>query len=225
MTGLSGSDWVLISLSLKVALLATLMLAPVGVIAGALLARYRGRWRWVFETVVNLPLVLPPVVLGFVLLMLFRRDGLLGGWLYDALGLKVVLGMAGAVLAAMVVSFPLLVQSVRIAVEGVDPRLEEAARTLGAGRLRILLTITFPLAWRGIAAGLMLAFTRSLGEFGATLVVAGNIAGKTRTLPLGIFTHLTAGRDAAAWRLAAVAVVLAAGAMLISHWLLRRQTS
>jgi molybdate transport system permease protein len=197
--------------------------APIAFIIAYALARGTFRGKWLVELIVNLPLVLPPVVTGYLLLVLFGRRGWIGSAL-ETIGIEIAFTWLGASLAAAVVSFPLLARSIRLALEGVDPRLELAARSLGASRLRSILTISLPLARRGVVAGCVLAFARSLSEFGATLMVAGNIEGKTRTIPLAIYsiTNRPGGLEAS-WRLVTISIVLAAGALIVSEYLQRRQ--
>jgi len=222
---LSAEEWSALRLSLKVALLAPTLTLPLAVLLGYVLARYRFPGKWVAETAINLPLVLPPVVTGYVLLVCFSPRGPLGRMLDEHLGIQVVFNWWGAVLAAAVVSFPLSVQAIRLAFRGVDPRLEQAARSLGAGPLASFFTVTLPLAHRGLIVGWLLAFARSLGEFGATLMVAGNIEGLTRTLPLAIYSlaNLPDGIEQC-WRLVVLSVLLACGALAAGGLLERRAT-
>ena len=211
-------------LSFKVASCAALLCLPSAVAVGYRLARSHGRGKWLVETLVNLPLVLPPVVVGYLLLAFFSPRGPVGSFLLAWFGVKVVFNWWGAVLASAVVSFPLMVRAIRLTFQGIDPRLETAARSLGAGPLRSFLTVSLPLARRGLIGGAVLGFARSLGEFGATIMVAGNIEGQTRTLPLAIYT-MTSQPDgmARSWRLAGLAIVLACGALGVSEWLERRR--
>ncbi|MBI4601134.1 MAG: molybdate ABC transporter permease subunit [Planctomycetes bacterium] len=209
-------------LSLVVASVAVLGSLPFGVGLGWVLARKDFRGKGLVETLVHLPLVLPPVVTGYVLLVLFGRRGWIGPYLEDWLGLRLVFDWKGAALASAVMAFPLLVRAVRLGFAAVDPRLEEAARTLGAGRLDAFATVTLPLAWGGVAAGCVLAFARSLGEFGATLMIAGSIPGETRTMPLQIYSMLESpegGAGAGAGRLVALAVVVSVAAVAAGAWL------
>lgn len=221
---MTTGEWNATWLSLKVAAWAVLISLPLAIPVSYRLARGWPRAGWLVETVVNLPLVLPPVVTGFLLLALLGRGGIIGEPLERWFGLRLVFTWQAAVLAAAVVSFPLMVRAMRIAFEGIDPRLEAAARTLGAGRLDAFFTVTLPLAMRGVIAGCVLAFARSLGEFGATIMVAGNIEGETRTIPLAIYSlsHRPGGIEQT-WRLVAVAVALACGALLISEALERKR--
>jgi molybdate transport system permease protein len=177
----------------------------------------------VVETLVALPLVVPPVATGLILLELFGRRGVLGSFLEKNLGLEIVFTWRAVVIAIGVMSFPLLVRTSRVAFEGVNPRLEEIARTLGAGEARIFFTIALPLAARGIIAGTMLAFARALGEFGATVMVAGNIPGRTSTIALSIYEYVQLGEDSAALKLLAFSVLMAFGAVWISEFVIRRR--
>jgi molybdate transport system permease protein len=204
---------------------ATLAGLPPALAVGYWLARGRFRGKWLIEVVANLPLVLPPVVTGYLMLILLAPRGPVGGVLQDWFGLKIVFTWWTAALASMVMGFPLMVRAIRLAFEAVDPRLEMAARTLGAGRAVVFLTISLPLARRGVVAGSVLAFARSLGEFGATIMVAGNIEGQTRTIPLAVYTlsNQPGGMDQA-WRLVLLSVLLSCGALAISELLERRRS-
>lgn len=186
--------WVPLALSLKVAGCATVLNAVLGVAAAFALARWRSRARDVVDALLTLPLVLPPTVLGYYLLVLVGRRGVLGAWL-DRLGIELVFTWQGAVLASTIVAFPLVLKSARAAFEGVDHQLENAARVLGVSEAGIFFRVTLPLAMRGIAAGVLLAFARALGEFGATLMVAGNLPGRTQTLSVAIYEAVQAGDD------------------------------
>ena len=166
-----------------------------------------------------LPLVMPPVATGLILLKLFSRRSPVGGWLYER-GIEIVFDWKGVLIAMAVMSFPLFVRSVRTSLSEVNPRLEQIAATLGASGLRIFFAVTIPLAWRGIVAGSLLAFSRALGEFGATILVAGNIPGRTQTLSLAIFNFVQLGRDEQAYTLLFITVVLAFAAVWISEWLI-----
>lgn len=212
---------VALALSAKVALVATLAILPFGVALGWLLARREVPGKAVIETLAALPLVLPPTAVGYLLLRLLARDGPLGG---RTLGfdLDLLFTWKGAVLAAAVMSFPLVVRTARVAFEEVDPRLEAMARTLGLGPWRAFFEVTLPLARRGLAAAAVIGFTRALGEFGATVIVAGNIPGKTQTLALAIFSDLQIGRDAEAMTLVGITVVLAFVALWTVEILTRR---
>jgi molybdate transport system permease protein len=222
-TLLTAEEWSALWLSFKVASCAAAIGLPFAVGIGHALARGRFRGKWLAEVVVNLPLVLPPVVVGYLLLVCFSPRGPVGSLLWDWFGVKIVFNWWGAVVASVVVSFPLMVRAIRLSFQAIDPRLELAARSLGAGRYRAFFTVTLPLARRGVIAGCVLAFARSLGEFGATIMVAGNIAGQTRTIPLAIYTLTNQpGGAEQSWRLVGLAVLLACGALAASEWLERR---
>ena len=205
------------------AALGTLVIFPFGLAAALGLARYQGPGKGILETLLALPLVLPPTAIGLLLLELLGRRGPVGAWLF-AHGIEVVFTWKAVLLATAVMSFPLLVRSARTAFEEVDPRLVGLARTLGCGPLRAFFRVTLPLAWRGVLAGTVLAFSRALGEFGATVMVAGNIPGKTQTLALAIFHDNQIGRDDRAMVLAGVTVVLAFAALWTTEWITRRRT-
>jgi molybdate transport system permease protein len=225
MPSLTVEEWLALRLSFQVSLCAVLVSLPPAIAMGYLLARWQSGHKWLLEVLVNLPLVLPPVVTGYLLLVCFAPRGPLGGMLESWFGVRLVLTWLGAAVAAAVVSFPLMVRAMRVAFQAVDPRLEMAARSLGAGRFDAFLSVTLPLARNGVLAGCVLAFGRSLGEFGATIMVAGNIIGETQTIPLAIFSAANRGGDAEVWRLVAISILLAAAALLASEWLERRQTS
>jgi molybdate transport system permease protein len=199
-----------------------LNLAP-GVALAWLLSRRGWRGRTAVETLVSLPLVLPPTAVGLALLMLFGRSGPVGGPLFRVLGLEVAFTWRGVVLASAIMSFPLLVRSARSAFEEVDPRLPAVARTLGRGPWSAFFAVELPLAWRGILGGTVLSFARALGEFGATILVAGNIPGRTQTLALAMFQAVQVGRDRDALELAGVAALLAAAALGIAEVVARRR--
>ncbi|WP_228558199.1 molybdate ABC transporter permease subunit [Myxococcus sp. AB056] len=210
------------SFTLWVATLATLLILPPGLAVAYALARWEGPGKGVVETVLTLPLVLPPTAVGLVLLELLGRNGPLGRVL-DAWGMEVVFTPKAVVLASAVMAFPLLVRSARSGFEEVDPRLVAVARTLGDSRTRAFFRVTLPLAWRGVLVGALLAFSRALGEFGATVLVAGNIPGRTQTLSLAIFQRTQLGRDAEALRLAGVAALLAFVAVFATEAVTRRR--
>ena len=223
---LHPTEWMALRLSLQVALVAAVCSLPWATALAYLLARRRFPGKWFLEVLVDLPLVMPPVVTGYLLLVAFNPHGALGHWLEAWLGLRIAFHWLGAALASAVVSFPLMVRAVRLAFEGVDPRLEMAARSLGASRLGTFFTIALPLARRGLFAGFMLAFARSLGEFGATIMVAGNTEGQTQTIPLAIYTLAgTPGGMAATWRLVGLSILLSCAALAICAWLQRRRSS
>lgn len=210
--------------TLGVALLSTLLILPPGVALGWLLARRRWPGKVVVETLVALPLVIPPVATGLVLLKLFGRRGPLGVLVQNVFGVEIIFTWKAVVIATAVMSFPLLVRSARVAFEEVPQRLEGVARTLGAGPWRVFFSISLPLAKRGLLAGSVLAFARALGEFGATVMIAGMIPGETITLALGIYHEVQLGNDSAALGLLGVSVALAFGAVALSEWLLRRKS-
>lgn len=220
---LTPEEWQAVWLSAKVAAFATLLCLPLGIALSWLMARREFFGKALLETLIQLPMVLPPVVPGYLLLMLLGTRGPLGGWLQQHLGIVFAFDWKGAVLASAVIAFPLMVQPVRLAFRMIDTRLEQAATTLGATPLRSFFTITLPLALPGIVIGAVLCFSRSLGEFGATMAFVGNIPGQTRTLPLAIYSysHLPDG-EAAAARLVLLSIALAVCALLASHWIGRR---
>jgi len=220
---LTHEEWAIVALSLKVSTAAVLLTLPVAYLLAWLLARRRFPGRILLDALVHLPLVLPPVVTGWLLLLLFGRNGPLGSWLEAQFGLTLVFRWTGAALAAAVMALPLMVRAMRLSIEAVDRRLVDAARTLGARPWRAFVTITLPLSAPGIAAGAMLGFARSLGEFGATITFASNIAGQTRTLPLAIYSGLQLpGGEALVTRLSVISVVLSVAALVISELLVRR---
>jgi molybdate transport system permease protein len=187
--------WPALALSLKVAGCATLIDLLLGVAAGFLLARRRFPGRELLDTLLTLPMVMPPTVLGYYLLVLIGRHGWLGAWLQDRFGINLIFTWQGAVLAAAIVIFPLVFKPARAAFEAVDGQLEQAARVLGVSEAALFFRVTLPLAWRGILAGLLLGFARALGEFGATLMVAGSIPGRTQTLSIAVYEAVQAGQD------------------------------
>ncbi len=220
---MSGADWQLVSFSLRMALASLLLVLPCGLALAWWLARKNWHGKAVVETLVSLPLVLPPVVTGLVLLQIFGRRGLIGSWLHSTFNCDVVFTWRAVALALAAMSLPLLVRAARTAFEEVDVKFEQLARTLGAGEWRVFFTVTLPLARRGVLAGTLLAFARALGEFGATIMVAGNIPGRTTTLPVAIYAAVQNGEDAHAWTLAGVSAVIAFAAVFASEKLLRRR--
>ncbi len=213
----------IVLLSLKVAFWGVATSLPFAVATAFVLARKRFWGKTFFDAVVHLPLVLPPVVVGFALLVLFGRQGPIGK-LLDPLGIVFAFRWTGAALAAAVMGFPLMVRAIRLAIDAVDMRLETAARTLGAGAWRVFFTVTLPLAWPGLVTGALLGFARALGEFGATITFVSNIPGETQTLPLAIYTFTQSpGQDAQALHLCIVSVALSLGALAFSEWLVRRE--
>ena len=222
---LTVQEWHALRLSFQVAVCAALIGLPFAVAIGYYLARTSVKGKWLVEVFVNLPLVLPPVVVGYLLLVCFSPRGPVGSLLLSWFGVKVVFTWWGAVLASVVVSFPLMVRAIRLAFQGTDSRLEMAARSLGAGAMTSFLTVSLPLARRGVIAGCVLGFARSLGEFGATIMVAGNIEGQTRTIPLAIYTFTNQpGGMEQSWRLVGLSILLACGALAASEWLERRRS-
>ena len=212
-----------LELSLRVAVVSVLASLPFGLAAAWLLARCRFPGKSLLDGLIHLPLVLPPVVVGYALLVLFGRRGAVGAWLYDSLGITLAFDWKGAALASAVMAFPLMVRAIRLSLEAVDRRLEAAARTLGAGPLRVFFTVTIPLTAPGILTGAILAFARSVGEFGATITFVSNIPEVTQTLPLALYSLIQQpGGEAAAARLTVIAVVVALLALLASEILARR---
>ena len=192
------SAWIPLALSLKVAGWSTAINLVLGVAVGLLLARRRFIGREFLDAVLTLPMVLPPTVLGYYLLVLIGKRGPIGAWLYDSFGINLIFTGQGAVIAATLVAFPLVLKAARAAFEGVDPQLEKAARVLGLNEWSVFFRVTLPMAWRGILAGVLLAFARALGEFGATLMVAGSIPGRTQTLSVAVYEAVQAGQDSVA---------------------------
>jgi len=216
----SADTWQVTLFSIAVGLASTLLILPFGITLAWLFARKEWPLKSLFETIVLLPLVMPPVSTGLILLKIFGRRSPLGQWLYQ-MGFEIVFNWKGVLIAMAVMSFPLLVRSVRISFAEVNPRLEQIAATLGASPLRIFFVITVPLAYKGIVAGALLAFSRALGEFGATILLAGNIPGRTQTLSLAIYNFVQLGKDADAYVLLAITVALAFSFVWVSEWLLR----
>ena len=214
-------EYSVLFLSLRVALVGTLLGLPVGLAVAWALAKTSMRGKVLLDTLVSFPLVLPPVVTGYALLLLLGRNGPLAG-LQRSLDVELLFTWFAAAMAAGLVALPLMVRSMEVAMAGVDSRIEMAARTLGASRWKVFTGVTVPLAFRGIAAGTLLAFARGLGEFGATIIVAGNIPGSTQTLPLAIYTNLQTGNDDAAVRFIVFSLVLALAALLVHRWLIKK---
>ncbi|ATD68416.1 molybdate ABC transporter permease subunit [Luteimonas chenhongjianii] len=213
-----------IRLSLKVATAAALCSLPFGIATAWLLARRRFFGSSLLDALVHLPLVLPPVVVGYALLVMLGGNGVIGHWLEDTLGVSVAFRWTGAALASAIMGFPLMVRAIRLSIENVDRRLEQAAATLGASPWRVFRTITLPLAWPGVVAGAVLAFAKALGEFGATITFVSNIPGETQTISSAIYSLMQVpGGEAGIWRLAAVSVAISLAALLASEWLVRRQ--
>jgi molybdate transport system permease protein len=219
---LTAEDLSILLLTLRVALVSTIVILPVGVLAAWLLARRDFPGRQVVETLLSLPLVLPPTAVGLLLLQLLRRAGPLGK-IFDAAGIEVLFTWKAVAIATAVMSFPLLVRPARAAFEEIDPRLIGMARSLGRRPAAVFTSVILPLAWRGIAVGTLLAFSRALGEFGATIIVAGNIPGRTQTLALAIFHRTQIGQDSAALRLVGLTVLVAFAAIWVTEWIERRR--
>ncbi|MFN3261341.1 MAG: molybdate ABC transporter permease subunit [Pikeienuella sp.] len=219
---LSPTEWQALSLSLRVSFWATAFSLPLGVLTAYALARWRFPGRQALNGLVHLPLILPPVVTGYLLLLAFGRRGAVGQFLDEWFGIVLAFRWTGAALAAGVMAFPLMVRAIRLAIEAVDPKLEQAAGTLGASRAWVFATVTLPLILPGIIAGAILAFAKAMGEFGATITFVSNIPGQTQTLPSAIYTFLQVpgGEDEAA-RLVVVAVIVAMAALLLSEWVSR----
>ncbi len=220
---MSAEAWQITWFTVAVAATSTLAILPFGIALAWLLARRDWPGKSFVETLVALPLVMPPVATGLLLLKFLGRRSPVGGWFERTLGIEIVFTWRGVVVATAVMSFPLLVRTARVAFESVSPRLEQVARTLGAGPWRVFVTITLPLAMRGLLAGTVLAFARALGEFGATIMVAGYIPGQTATLALSIYHFVELGRDTEALRLLGIAIVIAFGAVWVSEWFLQRR--
>lgn len=217
-------ELVAIRLSLKVATAAALCSLPFGIAMAWLLARRRFVGKSLLDALVHLPLVLPPVVVGYALLVVMGGNGVVGRWLEDTWGVGVAFRWTGAALASAIMGFPLMVRAIRLSIENVDRRLEQAAATLGASPWRVFCTITLPLAWPGVIAGTVLAFAKALGEFGATITFVSNIPGETQTVSSAIYGLMQVpGGEAGIWRLAAVSVAISLAALLASEWLVRRQ--
>ena len=219
----TAEEWTAIALSLRVACVAVVASLPLGIAVALLLARGRFPGRTLLSAVVHLPLVMPPVVTGFLLLLAFGRKGPVGAFLDQHFGIVLAFRWTGAALACAVMGFPLMVRAIALSIEAIDRRLEQAASTLGAGRIAVFLTVTLPLALPGILAGTVLSFARALGEFGATITFVSNIPGETQTIPSAIYSLIqTPGGDGAALRLTAMSVAISLGALLVSEAIARR---
>jgi molybdate transport system permease protein len=218
-----SGQWGIIEFTLQVSLASSLLILPPGTALAWWLAKTRSPWKPFIETAVSLPLVIPPVATGLILLDLFGRRGPIGALIRSTFGVDIAFTWRAVLLATAAMSFPLLVRSARIGFEAVNPRLEQIAKTLGASFWRVIFTITIPLAFRGILAGFLLSFARAIGEFGATILVAGNIPGKTTTLALSIYSLVQLGKDQEAFSLVAVAVFIAFIAVFLSEQLLRKK--
>ncbi len=214
----------ILALTIRIAIVATAVNLPFALAISWLIVKRRMPGRLVMDMLVSLPLAVPPVVIGYLLLLLLGGNGPVGALLSRYLGVELVFTWFAAALAAALVSFPLMARAVMVAMGGVDEHLEQAARSLGASALRVFFTITVPLAYRGIIAGVLLGFVRAVSEFGATIVVAGNIPGRTQTLPLAIYSRVLTGDDAIAIRLVSLSVGLAVITLLLHNWLLEKST-
>ena len=223
MFDISPTEWTAILLSLRVATVATLVATPIAIAVAWLLARREFWGKALLDAVIHLPLVLPPVVTGYLLLLTFGRRGAVGAWLAEHLGLVFAFRWTGAALACGIMSFPLLVRPIRLSIEAVDRRLEQAAATLGAAPWQVFLTVTLPLALSGVLAGMVLGFAKALGEFGATITFVSNIPGETQTISSAIYSLIqTPSGDTAALRLVVISVLISAAALVASEWFSRR---
>src|SRR6266704_5621181 len=222
---LSPEEWTAVRLSVRVATVAMFASLPIGIGIAYLLARYKFPGKSILDGIVLLPLILPPVVTGYLLLLTFGRRGLVGAWLADHLGIVFAFRWTGAALACGIMSFPLLVRPIRLSIEAVDRRLEQAAGTLGAAPWRVFTTVTLPLALPGVLAGMVLGFAKAIGEFGATITFVSNIPGETQTISSAIYSLIqTPDGDTAALRLVIVSIVIAMSALIASEWFARRAT-
>ncbi|MBC2834027.1 molybdate ABC transporter permease subunit [Paragemmobacter straminiformis] len=220
---LTAEEWRAVALSLRVSFWATAVSLPLGILVAYALARWRFWGREVLNGLVHLPLILPPVVTGYLLLVTFGRRGSVGAYLDQWFGIVFAFRWTGAALAAAIMAFPLMVRAIRLAIEAVDPRLEQAASTLGAGRVWVFATVTLPLILPGILAGAILAFAKAMGEFGATITFVSNIPGQTQTLPSAIYAALQVpGGETQALRLVLVSITVAMAALLVSEWVSRK---
>lgn len=220
---LTPEEWTAIRLSLWIASVATIVAMPVGIAVAWVLARKNFWGKSLLDGIVHLPLVLPPVVTGYLLLISFGRRGVIGSFLYDYFGIVFSFRWTGAALACGIMGFPLMVRAMRLSIETIDRRLEAAASTLGAHPLRVFTSVTLPLAMPGIIAGMVLCFAKALGEFGATITFVSNIPGETQTISAAIYTYTNIpGGDAAAGRLVLIAIVLSLAALIVSEWFARR---
>jgi molybdate transport system permease protein len=223
---LSPQEWTAVALSLRIAMVSTVIALPFGIAIATLLARKSFWGKSLLDAVVHLPLVLPPVVTGYLLLITFGRKAPVGAFLADHFGIVFSFRWTGAALACGIMAFPLMVRAIRLSVEAIDRRLEDAAATLGANRIWLFLTVTLPLALPGIIAGMMLAFARALGEFGATITFVSNIPGETQTISAAIYTLTQVpGGDSAALSLVIVAIFISLAALIASEWFARRAHS
>ncbi|MDX2109448.1 MAG: molybdate ABC transporter permease subunit [Verrucomicrobiota bacterium] len=219
---MDSEAWLIIRFTLGMAALSTLLVTPIGTVTAWLLAKKRWPGKSLVETLIFLPLVIPPVATGLLLLKVFSRNGLLGGFLTKQLGLEVIFTWRAVVIAMVVMAFPLFVRTARVAFEAVPVRLEQVGRTLGASPLRVWFTITLPLARNGILAGMVMGFARALGEFGATILVAGNIPGKTTTIAVVIYNNIQLGQDEIALMYVLVSIIIAFICTWVGEYLCRR---
>jgi len=220
---LSPEEWTAVALSLRVSLWATVLALPLAIAVAWVLARKEFWGKQLLNGVVHLPLILPPVVTGYLLLLTFGRRAPVGAWLYETFGLVLAFRWTGAALAAGIMGFPLMVRAIRLAIEGVDPKLEQAASTLGASKIWVFATVTLPLILPGVIAGAILGFAKAMGEFGATITFVSNIPGATQTLPSAIYAFLQVpGGEASALRLVVISVLIAMAALILSEVLARR---
>ena len=223
MFSLSPLELEAIQLSLKVSLWAVAISLPFGVAVAWVLARCEFPGKSLFDALIHVPLVVPPVVIGYLLLVLLGRKGAIGGWLYDSFGITVAFSWQGAAVAAAVMAFPLMVRAIRLSIEAIDTRLEQAARTLGAGPIDVFFSVTLPLTGSGIVVGVILAFARALGEFGATITFVSAIPGETTTLPVALYgLAQVPGQEGSAIRLVMLSIVIAFAAMFVSEVIARR---
>jgi len=221
--GINNAEIQAIMLSVQVAVYCSLISLPIALFVGYKMARHNFYGKSVIESMIHLPLVMPPVTTGYLLLLLLGSKSSIGTWLYNAFGIKLAFSFQAAVIASVFVSFPLIVRSVRTAMEMVDTGLEEASRILGANKIKTFFKITVPLALPGIVSGTILAFARSLGEFGATITFAGNIEGETQTLPLAIYAYMQIpGQEGSTLRLVIVSIAISFLAMIVSEWMIKK---
>ncbi len=218
-----NSDYLAIFLSVKIAVVATMLSLPFGFAVAYIMTFKKFRGRFILDVLINLPLTLPPVVIGYLLLLLLGQNGILGKWILQPLGIRLIFTWKAAVIATAVVGFPLMVRSIRTGMEAIDERLVQASRTLGAGWVDTVLTVVLPLSIRGLIAGSILMFARGLGEFGATIIVAGNIPGVTQTIPLAIYEYVSSPKgDVMAMSLCLVSITISVVVLLFHEWLGRR---
>ncbi len=219
-----SDDYYAIWLSLKVALFTSFIALPIAIVMGYFLARKNFKGKVFLEAFLNLPMVMPPVTTGYILLLIFGANGFIGKFLLEGFDFKIAFTFTAAVIAGVIVSFPLIIRSVKVAMEMVDPNLEQASKSLGASPFHTFINVTLPLAWPGIVGGFVLAFARSLGEFGATITFAGNISGETRTLPLAIYSKMQIpGQESQTFILVSFSIVISVLAMVVSEFYYRKK--